>query len=1289
MNGHRRGFIDDNSNGAIVENGYIYWNSSSPVIYSSGTKAQVGAALVVNNLSGATVRNVFGIFNSYYDGTGGGALVYTQSGTLSNVYHVGEYYNLSNNQLLNTEQLIGGSGTATSNVWHVTDYVTTYKNNTKNVQETALSVLADEAWHASVLGDAFDTENTVPLGFYPRLRLPTCMQWAQEYIPLPTLAPARETPTIVNDGWADELDAAYTHGDESGCILLRFRNPMNLPITGVTFSDLTTLAVREASLADDGLWNVVVEVKVADGQAYKSSYEVTGIRYISGGMSVSTDSAWAGRGYKTRNISFWKPISSAGEWGDYIELHLDWNYRLTKDISIAQIPTATAVVDGAGNEAFTGRLDGNMHTIKNVNFSTANSPAYLFYELGAGGVIENLIVENMTLDNTGGADVYAGLVRVLNGTAENVHLRDCKIKENVSATNRLYAGFLCGKTGGGAVVSHCSVADSTIELAAGSGVELAAGGLAGYADTNLRMSSCYARNVSLTLNAASGAGKAGGLVGRMSTGTVADCYASGTIGGAAYTAGGIVGTCEGSNTGAIRTCWSSVSIDVSGSIAGGIVGGSTAGAVTKCLAVGDVLCAGGVNVHRIACGGTVTNCYAFRGQLVTGVADGETDGCAELFTGRELRYRTNWVDIMGWGEGYRYDEVTRNDDGDAVYPAGYAWDYTPLAGDLFPRLLEADGVTLVWGQEGVQLPSQYNITVLENGTGQSDVVGYDQFTAVLQIDHRPLSLTTAEAMRDQIPAAAIAADGLSRDTSVDVKYAYTDEYTTVVTVTFRDCTKALDYYMVTLQVWNKPTGEPGAVYEELRAQVKFGGPVYWYIPNLAKWNEVTAEHGMTGENFRITGMVDFGEAEPERTGLLLGRLEGWYAGSRKVPALDELETMPVGFKNLRYTADSSGTPWIASVANAVEGLKFENMYADYRQSRNQDNNSSFIGEAGSITDCLFEGDSSAFEGDSYYTLRGYQNNTGLIGKLRGNADNIKLSYLRIVGVNFVGALAGQTEGGTALEHVTADHVKVSGSAYVGIVAGLSYSRLSSCTSTNCTVGAGALYSGCVAGYVSRPIEDVTVTDCTITGTGNYVGGVAGNAGGEAEDITLTNVTVTGGEYVGGAFGRSGPLTNITLTDCTITGEKNYTGGVVGYHSTNGALANITVTGCTIGGTSNNAGGIAGNNEWLLNGSGTVSNTTVTGRNYVGGAFGGAGSYGGGNIDVIDCTVTGTSSVGGVFGELRVSASYFSVLGTTVTGTSDVGGVAGRVGNHQYGPSRFVVRNSNITATSGSAGGAVG
>ena len=242
--------------------------------------------------------------------------------------------------------------------------------------------------------------------------------------------------------------------------------------------------------------------------------------------------------------------------------YLDKYFILTANIDMTGYSYGRAVIApdmsnvnvGFDGIAFTGSFDGAGFVISNLTIDdngASNDYIGLFGELGTGGEIKNLGLENVNVTGGTGSDALGGLV------------------------GRNYYGS----------ISNCYVTGSV------SG-ERYLGGLVG-GNSYGNISGCY------STGSISGNGYLGGLSGRIYYGSISNCYATGTVSGREESQylGGLVG-CDW--YGNISNCYATGSVsggDISENL-GGLIGangtsGFQGGDISNCYATGSV--SGGEN----------------------------------------------------------------------------------------------------------------------------------------------------------------------------------------------------------------------------------------------------------------------------------------------------------------------------------------------------------------------------------------------------------------------------------------------------------------------------------------------------------------------------------------------------------------------------------------------------------------------------------------------------------------------------------------------------------------------
>lgn len=157
--------------------------------------------------------------------------------------------------------------------------------------------------------------------------------------------------------------------------------------------------------------------------------------------------------------------------------------------------------------AFNDIFNGNNHTISGIIFKNNRTENSLFTHIGKSGVIENLILDNMTISCT--THLTAGLISVYNkGT-----IRNCKIKNSLissSDTGSSIVGLICNSNTG--IIYNCMVSYSAIECSSnniGGMVQSCTG----------TMLNCLAINIDL-----SKCNEKGGFCNSVTKGTIHNCY---------------------------------------------------------------------------------------------------------------------------------------------------------------------------------------------------------------------------------------------------------------------------------------------------------------------------------------------------------------------------------------------------------------------------------------------------------------------------------------------------------------------------------------------------------------------------------------------------------------------------------------------------------------------------------------------------------------------------------------------------------------------------------------------
>lgn len=202
---------------------------------------------------------------------------------------------------------------------------------------------------------------------------------------------------------------------------------------------------------------------------------------------------------------------------DAIRLKLTSSYKLKNDIDMSAF--AGFIPIGVPN--FSGKLNGNGFKIKNLTINSNLTYVGVFSRI-SGGLLERVILENISVTSIGTGTMVGGLAGLVDGAT----------RISQSSTSGTITGN--GASGGlfGAIMSGVIVETSSSSCIVNGNVNV--GGLIGqnYSST---VQNCYATGK------VSGTNKVGGLVGSQEyNSTIKNCYASGEVGGS-YSVGGLVG----------------------------------------------------------------------------------------------------------------------------------------------------------------------------------------------------------------------------------------------------------------------------------------------------------------------------------------------------------------------------------------------------------------------------------------------------------------------------------------------------------------------------------------------------------------------------------------------------------------------------------------------------------------------------------------------------------------------------------------------------------------------------
>jgi hypothetical protein len=307
------------------------------------------------------------------------------------------------------------------------------------------------------------------------------------------------------------------------------------------------------------------------------------------------------------------------------------------------------------------------------------------------------------------------------------------------------------------------------------------------------------------------------------------------------------------------------------------------------------------------------------------------------------------------------------------------------------------------------------------------------------------------------------------------------------------------------------------------------------------------------------------------------------------------------------------------------------------------------------------------------------------GVFEGNNHIIRNVEINMPSSSYVG-LFGCVNTNGQIRNLGIEDVNITGSMYVGGLAGYSNGLVTNCYTTGTVTGSNAKFGGLVGWNSSQSIITDCYSACKVTGNGSSTstGGLVGQNRGSIINSYASGM-VFGVTYVGGLVGGNyNTYSDVNITGCyatgTVTGSGSGIGGLVGsnYYGTQYTIYRVLITGCYATGTvsgGTDVGGLIGYNDNYDSNSSTArchAAGSVTGNGHVGGLI---GYYNKGVIT--DCNATGavtgsgsgTIYVGGLIGYGTNFSCADSYAAGAVTGNGSgnssiiyVGGLIGSGSN---------------------------
>lgn len=1132
------------SNYGLIENGYYYGGD----IISSFTGATAAENIsVITRGNGATgiVRNVYAVGNiKFVDNTNYdyGSFISTDSdGTIENVYVVGDtnflkpQYGPIVNSFKNAATL--------ENAYYLSENLYTMSNQTKI---NAIS-LNSESFQRSVLGDSFNYETTVKLGYYPHVIYTSDSMPKQEYVTLPQ---PQET---------EELDilnfTMLEKGNDYAIFESDVYNPLGNTIDNIGISYLQVEVLDQSFTGNQSK----VKFKVSEPTTFKSKYQVNNIESTDFMNYKHTTTYLAGEKYLF--VDLYKEIYTIDDWKKGSK-SLGENYILMNDLDFTG---ATGIVWGT----FTGKIDGNYKTIRNIEIARTT---YTGLISALQGEIKNLYIEDYKYEanNT----VYNGVFGNMNryGKLLNVHIKNVEIIVDDTRTS-------ASSTNVGGIVGYCSygrITNSSISnvkiTSYGQLTQLAVGGMVGYGD-GVQITNSYVSNVDIDVKNAISTVAVGGIIGRdtSSLGFMENCYATGIVRSNGVNTSGLIG--QGNDY--INNCYSAVNVVSESTSFAGINAQPTSSNVNKMtnnIFLGTMYSSLLETISsKVAPYFEVDpSNYALKDGLINGFSS-EKD---YVPNGETLIY-TNEINK------YKYEEIF--DDNHC-----YLISDDPT---ILPKIKYTDKDELLPNQEDTYLfKDMFEVEEI-------DVVKHPTYAYVAMKINNPdnYEITKLEVQyASTLVTKNITENGVTTIQMNLTPDRYVDTYM-LNNIGYKDSEGIERNFTKSIRIET-------VFYRELSSYDDWQN-----VDSLIAENYlVTNDFDMSGKEIK-TGLL-FNRLESSSDGVIHtisgiskeidSKNYNLAVISKINTTLKDVEFKDVEFINKNTTNNINYFNFISFQIGSMENVKFSNFNID-------GNTRTYVSIIGTMN-----GYSANNITMDNIKVNGKSDVAALFAYLDTSNKTIKNIYannLNIRGtLDYVGGVIGQSNSPGEFTNFMVTNSYIYGEGkYIGGIA--AYGTASHSTVQNTTVEGKTYVGGAFGSAAIVNPEEIVIDNCDVIGTGQYIGGFTGIIGGiNIYDIVVKNSRITGtatSEGVGGIVGRSSHygINRARIEDSVVSSEGIYTGGIVGY-SQNSTLQYIGVDNVIVAGNTY-VSGVSGKHADGSLTSINLSNSTINAKEYAGGVVG--------------------------------------------------------------------------------------
>ena len=1189
------------NNYGTIRNGYVYGEGIDATYNNESTSQKNVGLIAAYTYSNSIIENVYTLadLNVYNEGEYNkqvGALVGNSYRTLvKNSYSVtdGKLENKTNDVSIG---YVSGNYIS-NNVYYVSDVIYT-GNYSQKVSPLALSDIDFQNNTLNSYGK-FKVDENVSKGYYPHVIFNECMP-RQEFIEIKQA----EDSDLVDIISSETLE---TSGDEA-TIKLTINNPSMETIESIDIKYLTTEILAQNDY--DGKSDITI--KVTNPSKYLSKYSI---------MTINSKGAYNkiySRNYQENerkiDIELYRKITNLNEWR-LINTYPSENFKLENDLDFA------GAINFIITKKFSGKLNGNNHTIKNILIEEQDGLINSF-----SGTLENLFVENYKKTSK---TSYGGLIGQASGspTIKNVHMTNVDINGGRSGGIIGYATYI--------TISDSSVTNFKVHIS-NTLYEVYIGGIIGYVNDVGYIQNCYVQDVDVEVLDTLKTTSVGAIVGYLQGGIIENAYSTGNIkANATLGIGGIAGR----SNGIIRKVYSYVNIENKFEYVGGITGYDSA-SPTNSLAIGNIYSNSKDNYLRRTRGNGIAsvtlNNFAYEKQLINGY-ETEINFGESLLTYDQLNESSTYSVIIQLGEGFDYSEVDEK--------------------HILPKLYGSDG-NLLPNQKDNKINLETNkVEILDVDQGVTDGRVY------LSIDNP-----------ENYPVESIEFDYL-KIKSVNLNENKNGK-------TYINVTVEPDRYYDTYKLEKinfSVDGEIKTINKAARIELIY----YKNLETFEDWQHVedtNENYRLVADidfdnKVNINKNISFGRLEGTDEGHTLKNINLSFTGNYQALIRNISKNLDkVNFENITISNNSTGSYFGIILYNSgnVSNVNFKDITINASKIINVGSISYNMGK--SLTNISLEnmnisGKESvgSFIGRTtgqsitttqYITLknatvRGTTQVGGAIGYQAYTAAEAKNLNYTVYDVNVTGT--GNYVGGVfgvygSMKNSTAEKITVKGVSNVGGISGYSYDYMGNVTARDVHVTGSGQAIGGLAGY-SLYIYTSYLYDSDVTGTttsSNNVGGLVGNS---SYNYTLTqsgatNVKVKSlGSNVGGLRGYQGSSISYCFVYNGVVEGNSNVGGATGQF-VQGTIAHTSIN-AKVKANGNHAGGLVG----------YIKNRYTTNANYVSTAY---------NNMILNTTVESTTYAGGLIGRTDTSLYpghyYNNLVVADVVTTNQDGNISISVGS---------------------------